>query len=711
LYISKVICNFAELKKQEIINMNACLNNLRSLRLVVMMTVLMWTSATCAFVNETFNVDVIMYKVTSENPTKEVTVHLYDSEMHTCDLVIPATVTHNDIVYSVTSIGASAFLDCSWLTSVTIPASVKTIDNNAFKDCSGLKNLTIPDGLTTIGQRAFRGCSSLDWVIIGKDVTSIKRDAFKDCTGIANVYCHANPSVLTWTDYNCDDFMTDGSTKCHVDPFALNVFNGKWSTGDNSADVHVTFVGDLGVIVIGDLYYIITSESAKEVMVYGAKTKPTGELVIPATIKFDGKDYSVTNIGDEAFKQCTDLTSVTIPDGVTTIGDYAFVDCTGLTSVTIPDGVTSIGDNAFWACSGLTSVTIPDGVTSIGNSAFWACTGLTSVTIPDGVTTIGDYAFSYCSGLTSVTIPDGVTSIGNHAFSYCSGLTSVTIPDGVTSIGNHAFSYCSGLTSVTIPDGVTSIGKNAFWFCTGLTSVTFPDGVTSIGNYAFEDCSGLTSVTIPASMTNIGKDAFYGCKNVADVYCYADPDKLTWNENGCNDFKDDGSTVCHVYNLAAWEAKFKGVVNVQFMKVLAPCDLSFSETEVSVNLGVAFTPPTLNNPHGLAVTYSCSHSEVADIDKNTGTLIIVGTGTAIITAYTKGNDDYASGDAFYLLTVKEPEPGDANNDGKVNADDIKAVVDYIMTGKTVGFNFDNADLNGDKKVNAADLVLLINKVK
>ena len=261
----------------------------------------------------------------------------------------------------------------------------------------------------------------------------------------------------------------------------------------------------------------------------------------------------VTTIGGRAFYYCSGLTSVTIPDSVTTIGSYVFERCSSLTSVTIGEGVTTIGYGAFWACSSLTSVTIPDSVTTIGDRAFSYCSGLTSITvsennenyksingnlytkdgtvlvqyaigktdttfvIPDSVTTIGDFAFSDCSSLTSVTIPDSVTTIGSYAFSGCSSLTSVTIPDSVTTIGDYAFYYCSSLTSVTIGEGVTTIGNYAFYYCRSLTSVVIPDSVTSIGREAFEDCSSLTSVVIGAGVTNVDYKAFYSCDSLASI--------------------------------------------------------------------------------------------------------------------------------------------------------------------------------------------------
>ena len=194
------------------------------------------------------------------------------------------------------------------------------------------------------------------------------------------------------------------------------------------------------------------------------------------------------------------------------IGDNAFCDCSGLTSLTLPSGVTEIGNAAFEGCSGLASLTLPSGVTKIGDYAFLRCSGLTSLTLPSGVTEIGNAAFEGCSGLASLTLPSGVTKIGDYAFLRCSGLTSLTLPSGVTEIGNAAFLRCSGLTSLTLPSGVTKIGNAAFEGCSGLTSLTLPSGVAKIGDYAFHGCSGLTSIYVYAEkLPNMGNDVFEGC--------------------------------------------------------------------------------------------------------------------------------------------------------------------------------------------------------
>ncbi|MGM9802469.1 MAG: leucine-rich repeat domain-containing protein, partial [Candidatus Limisoma sp.] len=142
----------------------------------------------------------------------------------------------------------------------------------------------------------------------------------------------------------------------------------------------------------------------------------SGSVVIPSKVTYSGTTYSVTSIGDLAFKGCSGLTSVTIPNSVTSIGVLAFMDCSGLTSVTIPSSVTSIGFRAFSGCSGLTSVTIPNSVTSIGVLAFMDCNGLTSVTIPNSVTSIGERAFYGTAWYNNQ--PDGLVYAGKVAYKY-----------------------------------------------------------------------------------------------------------------------------------------------------------------------------------------------------------------------------------------------------------------------------------------------------
>ena len=292
-----------------------------------------------------------------------------------------------------------------------------------------------------------------------------------------------------------------------------------------------------------------------------------GSVVIPASVSYGGRTYSVTSIGNYAFENCPGLTSVRIGNSVTSIGDRAFSRCTGLTSVTISNSVTSIGDRAFYNCTGLTSpvynahvfafmptsysgaYTIPDGIESIAGGAFSGCTGLTSVTIPNSVTSIGYSAFENCTGfpvvdniryadtylieavdktLSTYTIKDGTKWIGSSAFFECSGLTSVTIPNSVTSIGEGAFVRCTGLTSVTIGNSVTSIETNAFSGCSVNTinfTGTLDDWLNKVwspvyisNNYKLKINGVLQeNIIIPNSVINIGDNAFNGCNSLVSI--------------------------------------------------------------------------------------------------------------------------------------------------------------------------------------------------
>lgn len=300
-----------------------------------------------------------------------------------------------------------------------------------------------------------------------------------------------------------------------------------------------------------------------------------GNVVIPASVTYNGTTYPVTSINPEAFQACVDLTSVTIPNTVTSIWYSAFMDCSGLTSVTIPNSVSSIGKEAFngtawynnqpdglvyagkvlYKYKGIipnnTSIIVEEGTLGIADGAFSGCRGLTSVTIPKSVTSIGSSAFYGCNGLTSVhissleawckisftyytdnplfyahhlylngeeikelVIPNSVTSI-ICSFSGCTSLTSAIIPNSVTSI-EAAFPGCTNLTSVVIPNSVTSMDF-AFYGCTSLTSVDIPDSVAIIYSSTFADCYALTSVNIGSGVKEIMDWAFSNCKCLSSV--------------------------------------------------------------------------------------------------------------------------------------------------------------------------------------------------
>ena len=197
---------------------------------------------------------------------------------------------------------------------------------------------------------------------------------------------------------------------------------------------------------------------------------------------------------------------------VTAIGDDAFRGCSALKKVTIPQSVTSIGDSAFAGCRNLDSLTINDAATSIGNRAFTECPLTTTLSLGKKITTIGDEAFYDCRGLTSVTIPQSVTSIGNDAFGQCHDLQSLTIKDAATSIGHRAFLGCTSLATISLGENIKTIGYSAFNSCTSinLTNVTIPENVTTIRPGTFDYCTHLEYIMLPAGLTSF-QDSLKGC--------------------------------------------------------------------------------------------------------------------------------------------------------------------------------------------------------
>ena len=299
-------------------------------------------------------------------------------------VIIPSTVTHEGVEYTVNKIADNAFNDCGSLTSVTIPNSVTSIGNYAFSGCTSLTSVTIPNSVTSIGDGAFNGCSGLRSITIPNSITSIGGGTFAGCSGLTSITI---PNSVTTIGESA--FSSCSKLSSIAIPNSVTIINSYTFSGCSSL----------------------------------------ASVNIP---------NSVTSIGYSAFYGCKGLATVAIPNSVTSIGSNAFSGCTGLTSIIIPSSVTSL--SGFYGCTGLTSISIPNSVTSIGNYAFSGCTGLTSITIPNSVNNIFSSAFQGCSGLKSLSIGNSVNFLDSEAFSNCPELSDVyCLANEISYVGSGIF--------------------------------------------------------------------------------------------------------------------------------------------------------------------------------------------------------------------------------------------------------------------------------
>ena len=424
-----------------------------------------------------------------------------------------------------------AFARLKKITSVTIPASVMSFGNYAFQNCHSLTtvywNATECTRAGSSSSPVFNNCTGLERVIIGDNVEYIPANAFYNCDTLSSVII--------------------GSGVAEIDNNAFHNCNGLidvYYTGDIVSWCEIVFANSSA----NPLYFA-------ENLYIGSKLIE-GALIIPD---------NVSSIGDYAFYEYRNITSVTIGSGVAGIGHSAFAGCDSLTSVywNAENCAVAGGSSTpvFGDCQSLKTVILGESVTAIPAYAFYSCGNLTSITIPASVTDIGNYAFVDCFKLVEVynlsglNIQKGSESNGyvgyyalivntdknqtsritqtddgyifyddgeiTYLLGYTGGDTELILPDGFKgknyAIYRQAFENCTALTAVSIPDSVTGIGANAFYNCTGLKEITIPDSVTYVGNYAFYNCSSLESAVIGNGVKSVGDNAFRNCGNLSSV--------------------------------------------------------------------------------------------------------------------------------------------------------------------------------------------------
>lgn len=281
-------------------------------------------------------------------------------------------------------------------------------------------------------------------------------------------------------------------------------------------------------VVNGIYYYGYTTGNTSVATVKQKDSyKSLTSVVLPKTVTYSNVTYTVTRIAPDAFRDCTQLKTVTLPDSLDGLYDNAFSGCTALSAITIPKSVWFIKKYAFYGCTSLKTVSLPLSLTELGEAAFGGCSSLTSINIPSSVTSLPAKLFNQCTSLKTVTLPSTLLKIESLTFGECTALSSVIIPESVTRVEGGAFAGCTSLTKVTW-NAISSEDTNGNWAtynnsytpfqeCPALKTIVFGGKVQRLPNYICHSLSGLSEVTIPASVTHIGVGVFAYCSGLKKV--------------------------------------------------------------------------------------------------------------------------------------------------------------------------------------------------
>ena len=466
----------------------------------------------------------------------------------TSEIVLPATVEHEGITYRLTEICSTGLTGSSWLRSIVIPDGVTSIGWRAFEGCRQLESIELPEGLTSLGSMAFYSCTNLRKITIPASLSVIEDGTFRDCPADTIIVKSMTPPTLGFgADY-------DALGRNHN---LLIVPTGSWETYMNTSPwsrFHEIREegGRSNIFEVDGICYKLLSIDANEVEVT-AGGDYRGDMVIPGTVVYDGKEYVVTAIGKGAFERCADLTSIVISEGVSMLSSDAFSQCTNLKSVTIPS---TLEETAFYYafdfCKGLENIVVADNhptLESRGNAiirkeSLELIFGCKSTVIPDDVTGIAPYAF-YNTDIEEVKIPNSVTRIGEYAFMHCDSLVSLHVGSGVVEfayrtngygaegLGNQvrnalsSFSYCNNLRTIVVAkdnplidsrngcNAIVETATNTILF--GCNETAIPEGVSAIEFGAFTLCEKLEALHIPSSLDSIPLGTFSYCPNLTTI--------------------------------------------------------------------------------------------------------------------------------------------------------------------------------------------------
>lgn len=481
--------------------------------------------------------NIFDYKILPDGTAKITNYYSYNAE-DSSHIIIPPSLDG----FVVTSIGENAFINDDKIVNISFPDSILYIENDAFCGCTNIDNIDLPQNLISIGDNAFGACKSLTNIAIPDSTTSIGNRSFYDCTNLENITLSTNvqnignsafdntawytnqPNGLVYLGniaYKTkEEYPQNITIKTGTTVIADNAFNNCDLLESVSIPDTVKNIGNRAFSGCTNLTSITIPRGVTRIGEYGFyNCYSLNEIEIADT---------VTKIGMGAFMY-TDW-YYNQPDGILYIGKVAY-DVKGeeQTNFNIKEGTIAIANDAFSECEELKSISIPNSITTIGDRAFYYCDKLLSIDIPESVTCMGEYVFEYCTSLNRISLPNNTTKITSGMFSLCSSLDELTIPNTTTYIGDHALQGCN-IKNITLPDSISYIGEQAFGQCRSLVSVSLPNSIQSLPDCIFRDCCSLEKIVIPDSVKMISDDAFTDCtalksvdlgKNISEISDYA----------------------------------------------------------------------------------------------------------------------------------------------------------------------------------------------
>ncbi|MCH5163433.1 MAG: leucine-rich repeat domain-containing protein [Clostridiales bacterium] len=418
------------------------------------------------------------------------------------------------------TIESGTFSGCSSLAEITLPSGLKKIAYEAFKDCISLKGLTLPSSLTSIGESAFENCIGLNLIIVPNNIKTLPSYIFKNCISLKKIAFDTDNKLTTIGDSAFKDCasLTDIVLPLSLTSIKTNAFSGCTKLSELIIPSNVMNIERNALMGVENI--IVSPENSYIYIDGGVLYGKTKDVITTM-------HYSVSKVDS----------ILQIPDSVTTIESNA-LSGTDLSEVVIPQRVTEMGESAFKDCTNLTKVTFApqSGLTKISKSVFEGCGSLSEITVPINVTIIEAYAFRDC-GLKQITFAEGLISIGEGAFKN-SSISKIELCSSIQNIGAEAFSGCDKLTHIVLPEGLSTIETSLFSGCVSLTQVLIPSNITKIKSGAFDGCTSIANITIPASITEIESGAFNNWTYEQTINVPFAKDKLPsgwidWNI-GCN---------------------------------------------------------------------------------------------------------------------------------------------------------------------------------